>query len=437
MRSFIITLLGAAILVPLPGNCDTVELELQCDRPWVEAGKEQTVLVKIAARGRELPVADRAPVNLSLVIDKSGSMSGDRIVNARKGAIEAIRRLGRDDIFSVVVYDSRVETLIPAGRLTDIERVERIINGITAAGTTNIHGGLEAGFAELEKNFDRRHLNRMVLLSDGLANVGPTRPEAFAELGRTFSGKGVVISTVGLGLDYNERLMADLARAGEGNNYFVHDAGSLPKIFREEIGHLVGTVARGVIIRIEIPDGVEVERVLGRGHRREGRMVEIDFHDLAAGHRKYSLLELRVPGGADGEVLPPFRATASYRRATDDVMGQVEGQAEVRYTASARQVERTVRPEVRDAWAELRQADLQEEVLDLVAQGRREDARGALRRVSDEAAGLGWSAMPPALEKYRLGEEEILMDRDFSPEEVRSRRAESYQLRTQQATGRE
>ncbi len=437
MKILIMAILGAALMAPPPMKSETVELELHSDRPWVEAGKEQTVLVKIATRGGELPVADRPPINLSLVIDKSGSMSGDRIVNARQGAMEAIRRLGRDDVFSVVVYDSQVRTLIPAGRLTDIDRVERIISGIMAGGTTNIYGGLEAGFAELDKHFNRRYLNRMILLSDGLANVGPTSPQAFAELGRSFSGKGVVVSTVGLGLDYNERLMADLAQAGEGNTYFVRDGESLPKIFREEIGHLVSTVARNVIIRIEIPEGVEVERVLGRGHRREGRVVEIDFHDLAAGHLKYGLLELKVPAGADGEVLPALRATATYRRASDLATGRVAGQTEVRYTASADQVEREVRQDVRDAWAELRQADLQEEVLDLVAQGRREEARGALRRVSDEAVGLGLSGMPPALEEYRLREDAVLGERDFSPEEVRARRAESYQLRTQQATGRE
>ncbi len=433
MKTLMIMLL-ATLLLPGVVSARTVDVTLRTDQPLVETGQKRTVLVKVEVEGRELPAADRPPVNLSIVIDKSGSMGGDRIAFARKGAMEAIRRLGRDDLFSVVVYDREVRTLIPARRLTDLAEVERIIAGIHAGGTTNIHGGLEAGYAELDKHLDKEYLNRLVLLSDGLANVGKTRPEDFAALGRRFSRDGVIVSTVGLGLDYNERLMSDLAQAGEGNHYFVNRPETLPGIFEAEIGHLVSTVARGVTLTIELPEGVTLERSLGRPCREDGRRVEIDFHDLAAGQHKYSLLELTLPEGGDGDVLGAFTARAVYRRAGDNERGESVGTAAIRYTSSPDEADRATRHDVRDAWAALTRAEVQEEILDLVSQGRRDEARDRLRQAPARAAELGWGDAAGTLEDFRRQEETILMERDFSPAESRARRAESYRMRNQQTT---
>lgn len=436
MKNTILTLILGALALPAAASAETVRLNFHSDRPVVESGKTETVLVKVEVRGDELPAADRPPVNLALVIDKSGSMGGDRIESARRGAIEAIRRLGRDDLFSVIVYDSEVGTLIPAQRLTDPERVERMISRIGADGRTNIYGGLEAGYAELEKNLHKKYLNRMVLLSDGLANVGPTHPDRFADLGRSYSRDGVMISTVGVGLDYNERLMSDLARAGEGNNYFVHHPRTLPKIFEEEIGNLVSTVARGVTLTIELPAEVQLRRVLGRHHRQDGDRLEIDFHDLAGGQTKYTVLELDVPAGTAGEDLEALRGQVAYRRANDNTAGEARGRSVIRYTESAEEAENATRHDVRDAWAELRQAEVQEEVLDLVADGRKDEAQDRLQRLGDEARGLGWAAAPARMDAYREREEAILEEREYDAEEVRSRRTEAYQLSTQQSTGR-
>jgi len=435
MKKQLITILGAVIM-PAALFADTVQVRLQADRPVVEAGKAQALLVKVEVEGKELPAADRPPVNLSIVIDKSGSMSGDRIVNARKGAIEAIRRLGKDDIFSVVVFDNTVETLIPAQKLTNLDKAEEIIMGIHAGATTNIYGGLEAGLVELEKNFEKDYLNRMVLLSDGLANVGKTQPEDFAALGRTLSGKGVVVTTVGLGASYNEKLMSDLAQAGEGNTYFVADAHTLPEIFEAEIGHLVSTVARGVTITIKLPGNVKVEDVRGRPFRQRGNQLEIDFHDVVAGHSKFSLLELTIPEGKAGDALETLSAHAEYRRAADNQPEKSSGSTSIRYSASTDEVEKATQHDVRDAWATLIQAEIQEEVLDLVATGQRDKAIEVLNHAPAAAKSRGWDNAADKLAAFGAEEQSILESRDFTPEESRWRRAEAYQQKNQQTTGR-
>ena len=432
-------LVGAVLLLawPVADGAETVVLKLESDRPVVEAGKAQTVRVKVQVTGVELPEADRPPVNLAIIIDKSGSMRGDRIVNARRGAVEAIRRLGRQDVFSVVVFDRNVRTLIPARRLTDVGHAEEIISGIQAGGTTNIYGGMEAGLAELKKNLNKGFLNRAVLLSDGLANVGPTQPHAFEKLGREFGKSGVIVSTIGLGRDYNEHLLASLAQASEGNNYFVDNPSTLPKIFEDEIGALVGTVATGVTITIELPKGVVLRNVLGRTHRQRGNQVEIDFHDLGGGASKYSLLELAIPQGREGDVLDAFEATARYRRAGDNRAGETSARTQLHYVASRERADASVNLDVQHAWVELRQAEVQDELVDLVERGEREEARARLAKLAEEAARERIAA--PAAERlndFREREEQILQHRGYSRAEALGRRTDAYQLRNQQQAGR-
>ncbi len=421
----------------LRAHAETVHLRVECDRPVVEAGKTHTVRVKVEVQGAELPEADRPPVNLSLIIDKSGSMRGDRIKHARQGAIEAVRRLGSQDIVSVVVFDRQVETLVPAQRLTNLDRIEQKINGIQAGGTTNIHGGMQAGLTELKKNLDKKYLNRAVLLSDGLANVGPTQPEAFDKLGREFSRSGVIVSTVGLGRDYNERLLTSLAQASEGNNYFVDNPKTLPKIFEDEIGALVSTVATGVTITIEVPSGVTLRSVLGRTYRQTGNRVEIDFHDLGGGASKYSLLELEIPRADEGQMLDALVARARYRRVADDREGETSARTQVRYTSRPAEAEAAVNLEVQNAWVALHQAAVQDEVLDLVERGEREQAQDRLSRLGDEAAAAGIQPAAAAqLEDYGQRESQILRSRSYSRQEVLQRRTDAYQLRNQQSVGR-
>ncbi len=430
-------ILLALLALPLRAPAETVQLRVESDQPVVEAGKTHTVRVKVEVQGAELPEADRPPVNLSLIIDKSGSMRGDRIEHARQGAIEAVRRLGSQDIFSVVVFDREVETLIPAQRLTNLGLVEEKITGIQAGGTTNIHGGMQAGLTELKKNLDKKYLNRAVLLSDGLANVGPTRPEAFDKLGREFSRSGVIVSTVGLGRDYNERLLTSLAQASEGNNYFVDDSKTLPKIFEDEIGALVSTVATGVTITIELPARVTLRNVLGRAYRQTANRIEIDFHDLGGGASKYSLLELTIPEGDEGQMLDALVARARYRRVADNRDGETSARTQVRYTSRPEEAEAAVNPEVQSAWVELHRAAVQDEVLDLVERGARQEAQDRLRKLGEEAAAAG--IQPGAarqLESYGRRESQILRERGYSRQEVLERRTDAYQSRNQQSVGR-
>ena len=253
-----IALLGA-ILPALSGKTpaaasaaasETVHLRIDVDRHVLPADSTEKAVVKIALDGIRPPRRDRRPpVNLALVIDRSGSMAGDKIIKAREAALEAIERLGADDVVSLVTFDNHIESVMPAQRLGDGRRLREAICAIEPRGGTALYGGVMRGAAEVRKNLeDRRYINRVILLSDGLANVGPSSPEELGRVGASLMKEGISVTTIGLGLGFNEDLMTRLALRSDGNTYFVEHSNDLPRIFSAELGDVLNVVARRIII---------------------------------------------------------------------------------------------------------------------------------------------------------------------------------------------
>ncbi|MDO8545370.1 MAG: VWA domain-containing protein, partial [Opitutaceae bacterium] len=213
-------------------SADPIRLHVDIDRAVLPAETVEKAVIKIGLDGLRLPRRElRPPVNLALVIDKSGSMSGDKIAKAREAALEAVRRLAPDDIVSVITYDSQVQTLVHAQRVGDGRRLESAICEIEAGGNTALYGGVTRGAAEVRRNLeDRRYVNRVILLSDGLANVGPSSAEELGRLGASLLKEGISVTTIGLGLGFNEDLMTRLAQRSDGNTYFVEHSSDLPRI---------------------------------------------------------------------------------------------------------------------------------------------------------------------------------------------------------------
>ena len=162
-----------------------VQLRVDLDRPILPADGPQRAIVKIALDCLPCPrTADRPPVNLVVVLDRSSSMAGDKIERAREAAIEALRRLDRRDLFSLVIFDHEVSTLIPPQHPFETAGLEQRIHAISARGNTALYAGVNQGAAELRKNLERTgYVHRVLLLSDGLANVGPSLPSDLGSLG--------------------------------------------------------------------------------------------------------------------------------------------------------------------------------------------------------------------------------------------------------------
>jgi Mg-chelatase subunit ChlD len=196
-----------------------VKMQVSPATPLVEAGKQQTAFVKISLTGFEQTLnTERPPVNVAVVLDRSGSMAGEKLNQAKQAAILATQRLGKNDIISVVAYGSDVEVVLPATRMTDRETIEGKIQAITSDGNTALFAGVSKGADEVRKFMKKDSVNRVILLSDGLANVGPQSPTELGALGASLGKEGISVTTIGLGLGYNEDLMTRLAGYSDGNH---------------------------------------------------------------------------------------------------------------------------------------------------------------------------------------------------------------------------
>jgi Ca-activated chloride channel family protein len=373
------TLLPLLLLAPpAAASPPSVDLDVELSRPAVLAQDgPQKAYVKISLTGKSIAPGKRAPLNVAIVLDRSGSMEGAKIEEAKRAAIRAIQMLGDEDIVSVVTYESTVDVLVPATKVRDRDYLIRAIRSIGTAGSTALFAGVSRGAQELHKFLDLDRVNTLILLSDGLANVGPSSPGELAQLGTSLARDGIAVTTIGLGLHYNEDLMTRLAMASDGNHFFVEDEGDLEHAFATEFGDALSAVAQGVTIHIECPQGVRPVRVLGRDAQISGGKVHASMNQLFEGQTRYLLLEVELPASPAGRALPVAAVSADYHDLLAGSSGRLRGDATVRYTDSAERVEQEANRDVMIAVATQTATERNELAMALRDQGKIEEARVA------------------------------------------------------------
>ncbi len=290
-------LMFALLAGSLAGNSparETVKVLTETDQGCFPVGSPQEVVVKIDLTACPDTRAKRAPLNLAVVIDRSGSMEGPKIEKARQAAAMIVDRLKPDDVFSLVAFDTTVEVMVPAQHVTDKEAIKRRIARIRADGTTALYAGVETGARQLQEYLSSKRINRILLLSDGIANVGPSSPRQLRDLGHRLAGRAISVSTIGVGDDYNEDLMSSLAEASDANYYYVKDVETLPQIFAKELGSMINVAARKIRIEVICPDGVHPIGFIGRAERFQNQRAVVELDNLTAGQNRYILLRCRA-----------------------------------------------------------------------------------------------------------------------------------------------
>ncbi len=272
-------------------------------------------VIKVSVKGLA-PAEDlvRPALNLSLVIDRSGSMTGGKIEQAKEAAKQLVKRLSPKDLVSIVTYDSSVQVVVPATKASDQAAILAAIDQISIAGNTALFAGVSKGASELRKFLDAQSVNRVLLLSDGQANVGPSSPMQLAELGRSLAKEGITVSTIGLGLGYNEDLMTQLAMTSDGTHSFVEEASNIAKVFDNEFQSLQSIVATDLEASLTCGEGVRPVRVLGQEADIDGQMVSFQWQQLASGQERYFLLEVEVEAGSKGATLDLGQAELRFER---------------------------------------------------------------------------------------------------------------------------
>ena len=268
-------------------------------RAGLYAGTDNTVEILVRIQAADAPeghCVNRPPQALALVIDRSGSMSGRPLQEAKRCAEYVLSKLRPTDAVSLVKFDNRVQRLWPAAPLGDGVALRAAIEGIHAGGNTNLHGGWKEG-ADTLTDLSDLGLKRVILLSDGQANEGVTEAETIAAECAEWAAKGITTSTYGLGNSFNEELMVAVARAGGGNHYYGDTAEDLMEPFQQELELLGNLCLRDLRLSAIVPDGFGVEVVNQLPPTNGGWRLP----DLAWGAEAWAVLRLRVPAAA----LPP------------------------------------------------------------------------------------------------------------------------------------
>ena len=402
-----------------PGRSDVLELRGSMNCPVVRATGGRAFL-QLALTARDAAPRERKPVNLSVVLDRSGSMGEEgKIVNAKAALNALIDRLSRDDIFSLVIYDDVVDVLRPAGCAGDRRQLHDLVEGIQPRGWTNLGGGMLEGFSQVERYAGREYVNRVVLLSDGLANRGITDPRELGRFARKFRERSISLTTMGVGLDYNENLMTSLAGQGGGNYYFIESSRQLASILGKEFDMLGCVAAQNAVIELRLGRGVNVLDVVGTEFTAGDGRLRIPVGDVYAGERREFTVELDIPAGSGTRLMA--EGDVRFEPVRDRVSISPLGSVSVTYSADAAEIERH-----RDLETQAR-ADVAlstrgvERAMDALDRGKADDAKeelAAARRVLQASPAAGGSLTGAAIREQdaRLGTyEQRLKDSPAAP----------------------
>ncbi len=248
---------------PIPTQT-ALGLNVDTERGTVIQEGDHTYL-QIGIQGMKGETPRRPPLNIALVIDRSGSMADEHKLDFVKSAvISLLDHLGPNDVFSLIAFDDTAQILVPAQRGANRARIKQQIAALAPGGGTNIYDGLSLGYREAAKNRIADGVNRVILLSDGEVTAGIQDPKQFQQLVSGVSAdQDIQTSAIGVGVEFNEDLMLGIARDGKGSYHFLRDGVDTRQVFAKELDDLTHVVAKAIRLRIQLADGVGLVRVLG------------------------------------------------------------------------------------------------------------------------------------------------------------------------------
>ena len=281
--------------LPLPKVGQAVAMDTRWGNAEVARLQREAVLQIGFTTAEVSERTDLRPLNLVLVIDKSGSMAADDKMSRVKESLRTmLTRLRSNDIISIVAFDTTAQVLFPASPVDDGRRVRYAIDCLEPGGSTNLHGGLMLGYAEARKHFRAGATNRVILLTDGIANEGVTDPTRIAADSSECNGQGIDLSTIGVGLDLNNDLLRTLARSGRGLYHFISDYKDINKVFVNEVQSLISSVAKNVQVKIDYGPGLRLEKIYGYSPRYGNGNVSVTLDDMNNGLTQFVMAKFRA-----------------------------------------------------------------------------------------------------------------------------------------------
>ena len=261
----------------------------------------QNETLQIGIKANKTPFEDLPPLNLSFVIDKSGSMVSDEKLEWVKESFDIFIQKVRDiDYVSLIVFDNESETVFTSTRMDSQEKRSRFsaaVHSIEAGGGTNLRAGLEDGYTQVMANYRSEYNNRVLFLTDGEG-----QSEGIIDLAETFYERGINVSTIGVGTNFDVNLMIDLAKAGGGSSRFISDREEMRETFGDELDRMIVPAARNLEIEIEFPEFIELENTWGYRNRETQSGVSYFLPTLHNGDYETILADITIrPNDKTGE----------------------------------------------------------------------------------------------------------------------------------------
>jgi Ca-activated chloride channel family protein len=361
---------------------DLIDMEILAQNSYYRSHSEEPFFVRVGFYAKKVEIKkERLPLNVCIVLDRSGSMSSEDKLDYAKRAIQfIIKNLSSRDTISVVTYDDRVDVVLPPTLATDKKGIEQLISKIEPGGSTNLSGGLLEGFSMVGKNLRTGQINRVLLISDGLANVGITDPKRIQEITSQRTRGGITVSTFGVGQFFNEKLLTGIAEYGSANYYYIDQSDKIPDIFSRELEGLLAVVAQNCTVRLKTLNGTSVKDVYGFKYERDGDEAIIKMGDVVSEEKKLALIRL-MPPKKDRGLLSIARIAFSYDDALSD-RGRInkEGMVNISYTESIALIEKNLNALIMKEADMFISSAMMEETMDLVDRG---DIDAAKKKIDD------------------------------------------------------
>lgn len=286
-------------------------LDLRLGNPQIPAAGG-LVWLQIGLQAESSESTVQTPLNLALVLDTSGSMDApDKMPFLQQSLMVFLASLQPEDRVALITYSDEAQLLWPSSPVGEGRWIRSTIESLRPEGSTNLHAGLMLGLAEVDRSFDIRRNNRVILLTDGIANQGVTDPQQIAREALAYNQQGIYLSTIGLGLDFNDELLATLAQQGGGAYHFVDSAQEMDKVFRQEVEGLVERAANDVSVALRTMPGARLVSVTGYDGTPPQSGAEVRLQDMGIGNSQVLMVRLQVEPGRPGS-RPLVEVTLSY-----------------------------------------------------------------------------------------------------------------------------
>ena len=267
--------------------------------------KSDTYLLRIGVQGKRISSAERKPIHLTFLVDVSGSMSDqDKLPLAQESLKILTNSLREGDTVALATYAGRVAEILPPTGVERKSEIMQAIDNLQSGGGTGMNSGMELAYKLALTNYKKDHVNRVIVLSDGDANIGPMSHQDIVANIQKYVEEGVTLSTIGLGMgNYKDTMMEQLANKGNGNYYYVDSRKEALRVFGEQVDGTLQVIAKDVKIQVEFdPEVVPEYRLIGYENRdiadKDFRDDKVDAGEIGAGHTVTALYEIKMKKGA-------------------------------------------------------------------------------------------------------------------------------------------